>query len=100
MFLNKLFSYLSALISKCKSCFNVESSTYYFHVKKMTLADFEICISLPLIMSIVNILKTSYFHMTLYAYLRNNINFPKIASSFSAIISFPKNGPQRDEIPK
>ena len=35
-------------ISKSKRCFNLKSSTYYFHVKKKILADFQICISVPL----------------------------------------------------
>ena len=29
-------------------CFNVKSSTYYFHVKAKVLAHFQICISAPL----------------------------------------------------
>ena len=29
-------------------CFNAKSSTYYFHMKTKTSADFEICISVPL----------------------------------------------------
>ena len=49
MFVNKLFTYLTrAHISKRKTCFNVKSSTYYFHVKKKILADFQICIGVPL----------------------------------------------------
>ena len=35
-------------ISKNKRCFNVKYSTYYFHMKTKILADFQICISLPL----------------------------------------------------
>ena len=30
------------------SCFNVKSSTYYFHMKRKILADFQIWISVPL----------------------------------------------------
>ena len=50
MFINKLFiylmyAYLSFLI---KRFFNMKSSTYYFHMKTKILADFEICISVPL----------------------------------------------------
>ena len=33
---------------KSKRCFNVKSSTYYFHMKDTILSDFQICISLPL----------------------------------------------------
>ena len=37
-----------ANISKSKKYFNVKSSTYYFHMKTKILADFQICISVPL----------------------------------------------------
>ena len=47
MFVNKIFTYLTcAYLSK--TCFNVKSSTYYFHMKTKILADFQICISVPL----------------------------------------------------
>ena len=46
MFVNKLFTF--AHISKSKRCFNVKSSTYHFHMKTKILADFQICISIPL----------------------------------------------------
>ena len=32
---------------KSKTCFNVRSSTYYFHIKTRILPDFQICISVP-----------------------------------------------------
>ena len=35
-------------ISKSKMCFNEKSSAYYFHLKTKALADFQICISVPL----------------------------------------------------
>ena len=35
-------------ILKSKSRFNVKSSTCYFHMKMNILADFQICISVPL----------------------------------------------------
>ena len=35
---------------KVKSCFNVKSSTYYFHMMTKILTDFQICISVPLIL--------------------------------------------------
>ena len=41
-------SHVRMNISKSKRCFNLKSSTYYFHVKKKILADFQICISVPL----------------------------------------------------
>ena len=49
MFVNKLFTYLTcAYLRKSKRCFNVKSSTYYFHVKTKISADFQTCISVPL----------------------------------------------------
>ena len=48
MFANKFFTILHAHISERKRCFNMKSSTYYFHVKTKILADFQICISVPL----------------------------------------------------
>ena len=35
-------------ISKRKSCFNLKFLTYYFHMKTKILADFQICICIPL----------------------------------------------------
>ena len=35
-------------MSKRKRCFNGKSTKYYFHVKTKILADFQICISVPL----------------------------------------------------
>ena len=35
-------------ISKSKRCFNAKSSTYYFQMKTKILADFQICINVPL----------------------------------------------------
>ena len=49
MFVKKLFTYLPAYISKSKRCFNVKFSIYLFHIKTKILADFQICISVPLI---------------------------------------------------
>ena len=37
MFVNKLFTYLRALISKSKRCFNVKPSAYYFLMKTKIL---------------------------------------------------------------
>ena len=48
MFVNKFFTYL-AHNSKSKSCFNVKSSTSYFHMNAKILAYFQICIRVPLI---------------------------------------------------
>ena len=61
MFVNKPFTYLSrALISKSKRCFNLKSSTYYFHIKTKISADFQICISVPLK---ITVWKTSIVHI-------------------------------------
>ena len=46
MFVNKLFTYLRC--AYLRKCFNVKSSTRYFNMKTKILADFQICISLPL----------------------------------------------------
>ena len=48
MFVNKLFTYPRAHISKNKRYLNVKTSTYYFQMKKKILADFQICISVTL----------------------------------------------------
>ena len=48
MFVNKLMTYLTFTYLKGKRCYNVTSSTYYFHVKTKILAEFQICISVPL----------------------------------------------------
>ena len=43
------FSHISrAHISKSKRCFDAKSSTYYFQMTTKILADFQICISVPL----------------------------------------------------
>ena len=45
----KNFSHISLVhISKSKRCFHMKSLTYYFHMKTNILADFQICISVPL----------------------------------------------------
>ena len=48
MFVNKLFTYSRTHIISSKRYFYVKFSTY-FHVKTKILADFQICISVPLI---------------------------------------------------
>ena len=48
MFVNKFFIYLTCAYLKSKRCFDVKSSTYYFHMKTKILADFQICINFPL----------------------------------------------------
>ena len=47
-FVNKLFTYHICAYVKSRRCFIVKSSKYYFHMKTNILADFEICISVPL----------------------------------------------------
>ena len=48
MFVKNFSHVSSAHISKSKMCFNVKSSTYYFHIKMKILTDFQICINVPL----------------------------------------------------
>ena len=48
MFVNKLSHILRAHISKSKRCFNVNSSSFYFHIKTKIFADFQLCFSVPL----------------------------------------------------
>ena len=48
MFVSKYFTYLSVDISESKRCYNVISSVHYFYIKTNMLADFQICISVPL----------------------------------------------------
>ena len=45
--INKRFTHVHIL--KSERCFNVKSSTYYFHVKMKILTDFQIFISVSLI---------------------------------------------------
>ena len=48
MFVKNFSHVSSAHISKSKMCFNVKSSTYYFHIMMKILTDFQICINVPL----------------------------------------------------
>ena len=48
MFVNKFHTYVTCAYLKNKSCFNVKCSTCCFHMKTKILADFQICISVPL----------------------------------------------------
>ena len=48
MFVKKFLHISCAHISKRKGGFNTKSSAYYFPVKTKMLADFQICISVPL----------------------------------------------------
>ena len=48
MFVKNFSDISRAHIPKIKMCFNVKSATYYFHMKMKILADFQICISVPL----------------------------------------------------
>ena len=48
MFLNKLFTYLSAHISESKRCLNVKSLAYSFHMKTKISGKFQISISVAL----------------------------------------------------
>ena len=49
MFVNKRFAYLTCAYLKTQKCLNVKSSARYFHAKTNILADFQICIRVPLI---------------------------------------------------
>ena len=63
-----------------KKCFNVKSSTYYFHMKTKILADFQICISLPLIEDsevISSDNETADVLNTFCSSIVNNLNFPE-----------------------
>ena len=49
MFVNKHDTYLSGVhISKSKRRYNLIPSVHYFYVKTKMLAEFQICISVPL----------------------------------------------------
>ena len=48
MFVNKRFTISRVHISKSKTCCNIKSSAYHFHVKTKILIDFQICINVPL----------------------------------------------------
>ena len=49
---------------KVKKCFNVKSSTYSFHLKAEMLVDFQICISVPLTVSLGNDFAVMLFLMS------------------------------------
>ena len=57
MFLNKLFTFSRAHISKSKTSFSVKSSAY-FRMKIKILADFQISISVPLMFVVLGDLET------------------------------------------
>ena len=66
-------------ISKSKRCFNVKSSTYYFHMKTKILADFYIYISVPLRKSTRTTKKISFLlkeNFLLSTLLRRVLFFP------------------------
>ena len=72
IFVNKLFIYLTGLYLKSKRCFNVKSSTNYFHMKTKILVDFQIWISVPLKKkayrnSRLTFLKNCFRHLKLYS---------------------------------
>ena len=49
-------------MSKCKRCFDVISSAYYFYVKTKILTDFQIAVTC--IFEIVTVLEMCFFHVT------------------------------------
>ena len=50
---------ISQKVIKGKRCFNVKFSTYYFQMKTKILADFQICIGVPLRVPSVNVTKSA-----------------------------------------
>ena len=69
MFVNKLFIYLTCANLKKENSFDVISPTYYFHMKTKILADFEICINVPL--------KQCRLGNNLPTHIRENTDFPR-----------------------
>ena len=64
------FSHIShAHVSESKRCFNVKSSTYCFHMKTKILADFQICISVPL-----KIIKSNFLRFAPMEFILNHFN--------------------------
>ena len=64
LFLNvcKQTSHISSVhISRTKRCFIVKSSAYYFHMKTKMLADFQACISVPLMHTVTRKPLTIYW---------------------------------------
>ena len=49
MFVNKHFKYLGCALLESKFSYNAGPSAHYFFVKTKTSVDFQICISVPLI---------------------------------------------------
>ena len=49
MFVNKLFIYLTWAYLILYGLFNAKFSAYFFHIKAKILADFQTCISVPLV---------------------------------------------------
>ena len=78
-------------ISKSKRCFNVKSSTYYFHMKTKILADFYIYISVPLRKSTRTTKKISFLlkeNFLLSTLLRRVLFFPVFGIN-GAILNLP-----------
>ena len=97
MFVNKLFTYPRVHTSESKRCFNVKSSTYYFHMKTNILVDFQICISVPLkvaafvicptsIMVLFEIYQSFKAHLTFWA----NCAFPLMIHTGKNLFSVQK----------
>ena len=68
MFVNKLFI-SHVRISQSVKCFNVKSSTYYFHMKTKILADFQICISVPLMEDFIFCAVITALFQTLFGFV-------------------------------
>ena len=75
MFLNvckQTFHISHVRISQTKRCFNAKFSTYHFHMKVKILADFQICIGVPLNSQILKI-KVGWKYYT--SYIIHNVIF-------------------------
>ena len=98
---SKLFNCSRAHISKSKRCFDVKASTYYFHIKTNILPDFQICISVLLIIYSLNaLLSIRISELTLFTRNKSkNVRIvgatPRNVDSGKASAKCPKNENQR-----
>ena len=61
---------------KVKGVFNMKSLTYYFHIKTRVMADFQICISVPLMASLSPTFQKKLTYLTNFS--ANNASFYKL----------------------
>ena len=74
MFVKDFLHNSRAHISESERCFNVKFSIYYFHTKMKILADFQICISGPLILCKTALDKTVFVKPIIERYLENGVS--------------------------